>query len=353
MKKYLVLFCICSYASASLAQDYIKTQSLYVQGKVSRHGKNQLALRQDVLKDFKMFSLDSVIEFKAGGTIYKAFVVDGNRNHYQRIEQGRISLYRREKTFLLEGSTTITTFNKTNFRSVISSNFKCEGNDQSLLKLAWTKPSLKYIVRAKNRGDCNTDVIPHRKFGIVAGYNLTKARVSPDPGWSPSEKINVPTIGAFADLPFLGRKSLLYFTFEANYFAFAHTFFSSTATTSRFLGLEASGVNALGSLKFRAKRGKVIPYFKVGAMTSFLKLKTPTGYIETTKNGNDITLNGVPVDDYGNDTSLGVNLAGGIEVPLRKRMNLHFELRSTNSVYSSNDLDLRMSNVGLTAGISF
>jgi hypothetical protein len=354
MKKILLVLIVCSFAEYAFAQDYINTNSTYQQGKVSRHGKNSLILRKQGIEGYTTISLDTVNDFKAGGTVYKAFKVNGSRNSFMLLESGRIKMYRAGGTYLLEDSSKVTTFDKKNFRSVLLSTLQCSGRDQSLSRLDWNKKAIKQIVRSYNEGGCNTDAIPHPKFGVVAGYNLMKTTISPVSDWKPSKTNGVPTIGAFMDLPLRGKRSILFFTLEGNYFSSKPAYYTNFGTKQDFMALDLSGVNTIGSFKLLLnKDDRVKAYLKAGAIMSFLKVSSPTGLIIAKKNGSVVDLDGTLGIVPSSSTQIGFNAALGVEVVLQKRTNLHFELRSTSSAGNDGHVNIHISNVGITAGISF
>ncbi len=327
--------------------------SSYHQGWVSLIGKGKLEFKTSDIGKPIIYSLEDLSEYSTHGSTYEAMVIQSKRTFYRRYVNGQVSLYYNRGTYVVKSGNVPTPFRRSNFRSVLSSVIKCEGNDASLFKLSYTKAAIKGIVTSHNSGDCNTDLISYRKFGIVAGYNFITTRASPTGTNKFKETNAAPSVGLFLDLPMAFKKGI-YLTLEASGTAFQPSYYNQSPVETAFMVLRINAINASASLKFIRQTGTVKPYVKLGALASFLQINCPTGLLTTETDGTTINVMSMSPFTPTNTTQFGINSAVGVEIPVHRRKNLHLEIRYTRSIGDAmENLDLNLSNIGVTAGFNF
>jgi hypothetical protein len=351
MKKIAGLACICFFTSRCFAQDYIITDSTYHQGKITRHGKGEIAFRIQGVEGYTMYPLNEIKEFKQGNTVYEGFVVNGERKFYGRVVAGNISLYRNKNLFILKKGSDVIPLDKKNFRTTVASVISCEGPDQSFSNVTYSKASLRNLIQESNNGTCNPDAIPYRKLGLYLGYNALKYELVDDAGGKISQSVSAPAVGIFLDAP-VYKAPWLYFSGDLSWLSAKPIFYSATDKNTSYLDLRVNQLTAHLGFKVLIGRGPIVPYLRIGGFGAYGNLKSPDGNIVTKLNGTTVEITKTDFNGEGS-AFYGYQAGAGLEIKINKRKRIHLEGRylrsSTNSVQP---FKINYSNVCFNLGIN-
>ncbi|MEJ0032874.1 MAG: hypothetical protein WDO15_22030 [Bacteroidota bacterium] len=346
----LLLACCCVH---SLAQGYIAFGDSLKQGRVHRNGNRSLTYFNIGETRGVDYSLDKVSEYRLKYSVYEALVIDGDRKFYRRLADGTVKLYRSGFHYALKTGDRAVLIRKRNFREELNNTLQLNATKDDLSRLSYSKPALIAVLNQNDKAGFDIKSVPYRKFGVIVGYNLLQFKTSPYL-ISLTKQVATPSVGLFADLPLSFKKNAIYLTPEVNASKQQVPFYQSdTNGHTNFVALNMQNVNILTSLKLVAGQGLFRPYGKVGVIASAINVKCPTGLVSTTRDGTNVYVNNIPLAVSQKGLQVGVNIAGGVQIPVGGRKNIHVEVRYTKSLNDAlKDFKLNTSNVGISAGFS-
>lgn len=353
---YLLLFswiiCIPNHTYAQKNPgEYIVKDSTYSMGKVVPLGKGKIQFQKTKKEQPIIYYAHEIKEYGYDGGIYESLSINGSQKFLKKIIAGKVVLYQDKKLYALKVDTSLVLFNKRDYRSVISESIKCDGSDQSLLKLSYSKSALSNFILDFNIGKCNSDNFPYKKLGGYIGYNFLQFNSLFGSLLKIEDNIAVPTLGFFIDLP-LYRPRSLFATTELNWFYGKPLFFNEDQNSTNYSGLNVNGVNLILGGKWLITQTKLKTYFKTGAFVSFISITSPTGLVSTLSNGPVIDITQQEISK--SSTLLyGFNTGIGIEFPYKKRKNFHLEFKYLKTFDGSFDsLSMNFSGFSIIGGFN-
>jgi len=309
--------------------DFISNDSLYKQGKVVPL-KNGEVLFQATKRDKPViYSAYKIKEYSYHGRIYESLNIDGNQKYFEKIVSGKASFYQEKKMHFLKIDSAIIVFDKKNFRSVFKSALNCDGKDQILTKLDFSKGSLSYFINSYNQDYCNSDKLLYKKFGVYVGYNQLQFNAFftfSDDAYKLRSNASSPMIGLFYDSP-LHRPRSLIFTLGLDWFYAKTQFYNENGYNTTFSKVTFNGVSSYFSIKWILVKKGIKPYTKVGGLISFLTI-SPAEWITTSSNPDGSVINMSKQSlTKSNALLYGFDSGIGFELPYRYRKNFHIELK--------------------------
>jgi len=346
------LTCITNYSYAQKnPSEYIVKDSTYSMGKVIPLGKGKIQFQRTKKEQPVIYNALEIKEYGYDGKVYESLLINGSQKFLKKIVSGKVILYQDKKLYALKVDTSLILINKGDYRSVISESVKCEGNNQSLLKLSYSKTALSNYIKEHNSGKCNTDNFPYKKFGGYLGYNFLQFNSTFGSSLKIKDNIAVPTLGLFIDLP-LYRPRSLFTTTELNWFYGKPLFYSEDQTNTNYSGLNVNGINLLLSGKWLVVQNKMKTYFKTGALFSFINITSPTGLVSTKSNGSFIDISQQEISKS-NTFLYGSNSGIGLEIPYKKGKNFHFEFKYLKTFDGSFDfMSMNFSGFSIIGGFN-
>jgi hypothetical protein len=347
----LLFFCSITASAQRKYAGYVMTDSALLQGQVRNLGKGRIEYRRAPGTTPLKYPDIYIKEYSDNGKdVYEALAIDGQRSFYERMVNGKTKLYYRRGAYVLKTDETMQVFNRSNFRSVISSGLPCDGSDKSFVTLSYSKAAIKQLVIRSNENRCNTDVLPYRKIGIYAGYNFLAYELYNE-RYSIDGTSRAPSIGLFFDQP-IHRVPSIYFSADVNWLSTKPILYTGSGGNSHYAALDINQVTAQADLKFILGQRKLRPYFKVGAFMSFVNVRAPDGVLGTAQAGNVVDIS---QDEFHKSSGSlpGFHAGAGLELRLTKRKNLHLELKYQKSASTSvAPFNLKYSNVAISLGFN-
>jgi hypothetical protein len=332
----LVTWFTCTFNNSDAQKTprgYIVKDSTYSMGKVVQLRRGRIQFQRSKKDTPVIYNALEIKEYGDDEKVYESLVINGNQTFLKRIVRGKANLYQGRSLYVLKIDSSLILFNKKDYRSVIGASIKCNGKDQTLSKLTYSKVALRNYVNSYNLNKCNLDNFPYKKFGAFAGYNLFQFNAFFEKSLTLKQNIATPTVGIFYDFPVYRPRSL-FLTTELNWLYGKTFFYNENKNNSNYFAVNVNGVNSMFSTKWMLNQQKIKSYFKIGALISFLNTTSPTGVIKTTSN--DDVINITRRDISKSSTFLyGLTSGIGMEVPLKKRKNFHFEIRYLKTFYGS------------------
>jgi hypothetical protein len=324
----LVIWFACTINNSSAQRnpgEYIVKDFAYSMGKVVPLSKERIQFQKTKSEKPIIYNANEITEYGYEGNVFESIPIKGDQKFLKRIVSGKINLYQDQKLYALKVDSSFIIFNRKDYRSVISESIKCEGNDRSLSRMTYSKVALSTYIKAYNLGRCNSDNLPYKKFGGYVGYSSLQFDVFFGKSVALKDRIAVPTVGVFCDLP-LFRPRSLFLTTEVNWLYGKPLFYRENQNNSDYFGLNINGVNSLVSTKWIISQRKIKAYFKAGAVVSFLNVTSPTGLIQTIAQGSAIDISRQEVSKS-SELLYGFNSGIGLEIPYKRRQNFHLEIK--------------------------
>lgn len=305
--------------------DYIIIDSVYRQGIASRQGADRVQFKARNNDPPVVYTADQVQEFSAGGHVYTSFNQNGVGIFLPRVAEGNTALYRDGRGYLLVQDSGMVRIERSGFRQTLAEATGCGTGDRRLSRVAYSNASLRHYIGAHNAGRCDLKSFPYRKAGLYAGYSPLRFRAGFAGGLEAGTGSAAFTAGVFLDLP-LFKPENLFITSDLMWLQHKPLFHEEYGSITEFAGMEISGLCWSNSIKYFVARGSPCVYIGAGLPLAFLKTRTPTGLVQTTLNGDEVTTVRKDVD-----SSLmllgGIQTGIGLETPLSGRMNFHLEAR--------------------------
>ncbi len=351
----LKLLMISLFSFGQSKPDYVRTDSAYKQGFVSRHGMLKVAFRESKKVPWVFFSPAEVNEYRFDGDLYQSLSFDGSDKFYLLLTTGNTSLYKGRKHYLLKKQDSLIKFQRRNFKAVLKKSTKFDGRETTLSRLSYTKASLRRFVDQCNKGVGNSDKLNYKKIGVTVAYGQLKftSQLGNESTISNQVDQSVITVGLFGDFPLLLNRSL-YLSTELLFVKAKPTFYNETPNSSYYTKLDLSGVMIPISLKLISENGKRIrPYAKAGGVVTILAVDSPTGVLNN-KVINSSTIE-VAKDNILHNVRpfYGFTIDAGIEINNGKRKNIHLGLRYEKTFFNtsfSNVMSVGYSGLSIKLG---
>ena len=345
--------CILNTSNAQRkTSEYVVKDSVYSTGIVIPMTNGRIQFQKNKKDKPVIYTAYEVKEYGYAGKVYESLFINGNPEFFKRIVAGTLNLYKGKRAYSIKKDSSLLSFNKKNYRSVIREYIDCERSDVSLSQLAYSKAALTNYLNQYNQYGCRGSYIPYKKFGVYLGYALLQFNVTPKNSPTLSETAGGSSISLFYDLP-LYKPRTLFISTEINWLYSKPILYHETENKTNYVAMNINGLNSLVGVKWVVIDGKVKPYLKTGTLISFLRITSPTGLVKTISNGSVI-------DIYNQDVSAsntflyGFNSGIGLEIPFKERKNFHAELRYLKTFSGAIDsFTLDFSGFSIITGINF
>lgn len=349
----MIFTSIMNYCCAQrTSKEYIVTDSTLTMGNVIPLGPGEIQFKLSKKDSPVSYTAAEIKEYGYGGKVYESVFVNGSKQFLKKLVSGKTELYQGKRFYALKVDSTLIPFTRTNYRSVLRESLLCEGKDKSLSKIAYAKNSLSNHVADVNNATCNQDQFPYVKFGVFAGYNFLEVNASFGSEIKLADKLSVPTLSLFTDIPVFRPRSL-FVTAELNWFYAQPLFYRERGANTNFSGLNVNAFNLLIGGKLLLFPSKIKPYFKTSALFSRVDISSPTGLVETKSDG-------VTVEAYQKEIRkadaffYGFNSGLAFEIPLGKRKNFHIEAKYLKSFNGKFDFgSMNFSGFSTMMGFNF
>lgn len=351
MRKIVLLLLICAAFKSVAQNEYIVKDSAYRAGEVKLISADRIQFTISGTQQTTVYSIDDLKEYKVGRYAYERLSVKGKSDFYKKYISGRANLYRVKRAYAIRINENLTIIEKKKFRSTIASTLNCE-ESKNLSLLSYSAPALTQAVEGYNKGNCNFSNFPHKKFGILAGYEASKliadarhSSIRPE-GSGPGL-----IISAFADLPVFYSKRWLYMYADASWSSSNAILFDGSAPTEDFFAVNTTSINLMVGLKAVKSNGRIRPYLKASPVIGFANLNSPTGLIGGRSGSGGIT----PYNDNLKPekvTRVGYSVGAGVQIPIIDRKTIFLEVRGTKLSTDVWDFKLTSTTIAILGGIS-
>jgi hypothetical protein len=309
----------------SAPREYVANDTAIFAGKVTRLADGGIQFRAAKGSPAVIYTPDDIAEYGIGGDVYEVLSVNGKKKFYKRLVDGEHALFDSDRHYYLRKGDKITLVDKHNFRDVLGEQVPCEGSDSGLKKVRYSSPSLVNYVDQSKRTGCDLDKIAYRKAGIYAGYVLTSFNLEVGATNGLTDQASGAAIGLFLDLPLFRPKSL-YTNTEVLVVMSKPSFAEVQQNRTKIMSMDFTAVHVPLGLKWIPNEQKISPYFKGGAVLSYVLMNSPIGLVETTDNGNSIETSREQVGSV-SGFQWGFDVGAGVSWHLTQRRNLHFDVR--------------------------
>jgi hypothetical protein len=333
--------------------DYIVKDTLYTQGKVIPYHKRGVITFQKTKKEAPLtFSANDLKEFGFHGRTYESLTINGEKQFVKRIVLGEHTLYRDNNSFIVRENGTFTFLTKKNFKHELEKILPVTGKDISLSRVTYNNQSMKQLINLCNAGNCTSDKIPYPKLAFFTAYNSYTFRVGEITSAELTDKTSFISLGVVYDFPFY-KPASLYVTSELNFISAKPSFYQNNNNVTDYLALDLTGINAPIGIKWVASSNRVNLYLKTGVLLSYMNVSSPSGVIQTIMNGTIVEISTREVPSSGS-VMMGYHLGAGIEIPVVKRSNIHFESKYIHAGGGDfNSLTMNFSGLYFMAGYNF
>ena len=333
-------------------KDYVRIDSVYSHGKVVPLGKDKVRFL-GLKKEPVTYTAREAQEYGRNGKTYESLVVrSAEPAFYRKVAGDKTALFKDKRHFLLRHQGELIPLNKQNYRSILSKLPALQDKDHSLAKLTFSEPSLRTFIGDCTIGLCQTDFFPHRKIGLLAGYQTLRISTSFESGIHLQENAATFSMGVFADFP-LYRPRWLFITTELHAFNIKTSLYQESAQTTHLLGLDAAGLRIPLGVKLLLTNYRPNFYLKVAGLISYVNLTSSTHYFTTEIHGADVEISR-PALQKSQELLWGTQFGLGSEIPVKNRKNFHLELKWTLPARGDFDsFSMNISGISIYAGINF
>jgi hypothetical protein len=284
----------------------------------------------------------------------------------ERLSHGKVTLFyfknRNRKYFFIEKDSSVliqiskydSLFKKKVFKKELGELFEDCNNVKNAIKLSsYSKKSLSLLV--KNYNTCQLKPMPHFKFGLLVGFNITHLYSSSNTSdeYLKDAAFNIDksfSLGAFCDLPlYLGN---LYFHPEIHYFknAFLYNFKNENIETDVVINNSSIYLPIL--LRYTFPNIKLQPFASLGAIYS-RAIKNENAIYRSQKYNGVVEINKINSSKFLSGNHIGPSFGLGSQFDINYRQSVSIELRY-NKLYSLNStLPLKKDVLNVIIGFNF
>jgi|GEM_PF-3665389 len=323
--------------------DYILVGTEFSQGKLTFSNDTVTFLK-------RKYTAANLDEFRTGRHVYISLSHEGIPKFYEKIIEGKVSLYGRERQFSLKKGDTTNLLTKENFRIDLINMLHCERSSNFIPYVKYNRSSLTNAIKRYNTQGCGGGYFPYNKFGVTAGFSrLSLKGYFHDKQNDFKAQSNGVFIGAFGDFP-LFVKEKLSIRVEAHYLFSEFSIYSENFYALNFTEGKVNAITIPFGIKWLNVEKKVKTYFKVGGLLSVVNLKTDGVYTASISNHAMET----SFEEMNKPTSLGVGVdsAIGLEIPWKELKNINLELQYFKSFGLSQSPLKQVSSFSLAVGVN-
>lgn len=355
--KLSVLICVVILTpliSPLLAQktpDYIVQDTILVTGKVSYLGNGRFEFRKDKREAPLYFTVDEVEEFGNDGEVFEAYTIENEKRYIKRVAYGKAVVYKVDKNYALKDRAGLLFFNSNNYIKILSEEIDCSGAVRQFHRLTYNEAALRNFLGLYNKGICEFERFPYKRFGIYTGISSTIFRASTPRVDDMRGSAVTAALALFADFPNYSHPSV-FITTELHLVRAASLLYIENRHFTNSMGAQVTGAILPIGLKWIMPGQKITPYLKPGIVVSYLNIESSTGLIETRLNDASVEITREGISDA-NYLMAGFQAGAGFETPYRERKNFHLEIKYLKTFRTGvNPLDINVSGIYLITGFN-